>query len=214
MNRKYEILSYIAYTIILCYISMIMKKVGFTCFDLPYYINNIYYLLTFGIFALFLIFQFGSYEMYIKNHASYLVIRYRNYRTIYNLFFIRGLRETFILTVIKSIIDLKIFHVFDVTSLIIYFMVIMALILWHINLEIMVSSKMAMILALGYFAISFSIADLLMEYNMSQFVYCFIPNMLVISRQQNIFVCVIILICLLIVNYIVGRIIIKKKEIY
>ncbi|MEG0409180.1 MAG: hypothetical protein RR623_09935 [Bacilli bacterium] len=213
MKRSYKIISYLLYTSSLMYISKTMYNTGLDKFDLPYYVNNIYYLFMLGIFGSFIFFRFGNYDKYIKKHASYLLIRYGDFDKIYRTFVCSGILQSLGLTLIRVVTDVIIFGTINGIDILIYFMVMASLILMHINFEIIINSKCAIIMILGYFATSFSFCDLLMENNMNSLTYCFIPNMLFSARRGSLAISIAVLILVIISNFIIGRLLIEKKEI-
>lgn len=213
MKKSYKALSYIVYTVSLIYISITMYNTGLEKFDLSFSVNNIYYLLMLGVFSSFIFFRFSNYDLYIKKHASFLVIRYGNYSKIYGMFVFNGIIQSLILTLIKVAVDIFVFESTNSIDTVIYFMVMITLILIHINLEVIVNSKFAIIVILGYFATSFSLCDLLIENNMKNLIYWFIPNMLLATRRGSLVICIVILVFLLISNFIIGKSLIERKEI-
>lgn len=213
MKKNYNIIPYVMYTICLIYIYLRIANIGGVAFDLSYFSNNIYYLILLGVFSSFILFQYGAYEVYLKKYASYLLIRHKAFNQIYNYFVINGLIQSVILTIIKVLIDICVFDLTSIMNIVIYFLVLICLILMHINIEIIFNSKIALFTVLSYFAISFSIADLLVENGFNIFTYCFIPNLLLPSRVGNEIISVSVLIVLIIFNYFIGKTIIKRKDI-
>lgn len=213
MKKNYKIISYVMYSICLLYIYLRIENIGGVEFDLAYFSNNIYYLILLGVFSSFILFQYGTYEVYLKKYVSYYLIRYKAFNQIYNSFVINGIIQSVFLTIIKGFIDIYVFDLTRIMNEVIYFLVLLCLILTHINLEIIFNSKIALFTVLSYFAISFSFADLLVENGFNIFVCGFIPNLLLPSRVGNAMMCVSILLFIIILNYLIGKTIIKRKDI-
>lgn len=213
MKKNYKIIAYVVYTICLIYMYLRIANVGGVAFDLAYFSNNIYYLILLGVFSSFILFQYGTYEVYLKKYASYYLIRYKAFNQIYNSFVINGFIQSIILTVIKVLIDIYVFDLINIMDIVVYFLVLLCLILTHINFEITFNSKTALFTVLSYFAISFSVADLLVENDFGIFVCCFIPNFLLPSRVENVIISVGILMFVIVFNYLIGKTIFKRKDI-
>lgn len=197
---------YFLYIICLTFLFLQLKTLTITHFDIFYQSKDIIYFYFFFTHFIIFLLKYGYYQNLLSHYFIYQIIRYKKNITIYHILISECLIQSLIITFIKIIIEYCIFHYTQ--NNISYFLFILLITMTHMSLEIFISKDISLIVIGIYLALSLTLGDIFYEFHLQPLIYLFISNLIMTSRFTH----PLIIFIFIVIVYIVGLLIIKKKE--